>query len=198
MHGGMKTLILDNYDSFTFNLFQYIAELGGNPIVKKNDEILLLEIDQLQPSHIVISPGPGTPVEKRYFGICGDVIKKYAGKIPILGVCLGHQGIAHVFGGRIVKAPMPMHGKTSTIKISNRQNIFRGMPERIKAMRYHSLIVERETLPLDFIITAETEEGRLVMAFQHKEFPLWGIQFHPESIETPLGKDLLKNFLMSL
>lgn len=199
----MKTLILDNYDSFTYNLYQYVAELGGKPIVKKNDEISLAEIEKLKPTHIIISPGPGTPEHRKDFKICGPVIEKFAGKIPILGVCLGHQGIAHVFGGKIIKAPSPMHGKTSWVKVLGGKSagrgkfpsLFRGLPKRINVMRYHSLIVDRKSLPEDFLVTAETEEDKLIMAVQHKKFPLWGIQFHPESIGTPVGKTILRNFL---
>lgn len=190
----MKTLILDNYDSFTYNLYQYVASLGGKPIVKKNDKITLRAVERLKPTHIIISPGPGTPLKKRDFGICGDVIKKYIGVLPILGVCLGHQGIAHALGGNIVRAPHPMHGKTSVILIKT-TNIFRGLPKRIKAMRYHSLICERKSFPKDLLVIAETEKDKLIMAFQHKKYPLWGVQFHPESVETPCGKTILKNFL---
>lgn len=199
----MKTLILDNYDSFTYNLFQYIAELGGNPEVFYNNKITLHDIEKAKYTHIIISPGPGSPENKKDFGICGEVIQKISGKIPLLGVCLGHQGIIYSLGGRVVRAPEPMHGKTSLIKqqaTENRQqrskaiNIFSGLPEKIQVMRYHSLIGERETLPRELIITAQTDDG-IIMAVQHKNYPLYGIQFHPESIETPHGKDILRNFL---
>lgn len=195
----MKTLILDNYDSFTYNLHQYVAEFGGAPIVKRNDEVSLAEIEKMKPTHIIISPGPGTSECKEDFKICGPAIKKFAGKIPILGVCLGHQGIVHEFGGKIIKAPSPMHGKTSWVKILGGKlgegSLFRGLPKRINVMRYHSLIVDRKSLPEDFVVTAETEKDKLIMAVQHKKFPLWGIQFHPESIGTPTGKGILRNFL---
>ena len=199
----MKTLILDNYDSFTYNLFQYVAELGGNPVVQKNDEISLREIDRLRPTHLIISPGPRTPTQRRYFGICAATIEKYIGKIPLLGVCLGHQGIVHVLGGKIVKAPYPSHGKTSWIRVLEKNNapklrapsLFRTLPRRMKVMRYHSLMGERASMPRELIITAETTQDRLIMAFQHEKYPAWGIQFHPESIETPQGKKIINNFL---
>lgn len=207
----MKTLILDNYDSFTYNLYQYVAELGGNPIVKKNDEISLADIKKIKPTHIIISPGPGTPVKKKYFGICSSVIKKYMGKLPILGVCLGCQGTIHVLGGRIICAPLPVHGKTSWVRVVRRKigrgtrvksckapNLFHKLPKRMKAMRYHSLICEKKSFPKELVITAETEKDNLIMAFQHKRFPLWGLQFHPESIETPQGKLILRNFLRTV
>lgn len=200
----MRTIIIDNYDSFTYNLFQYVAEAGGNPIVKKNDEVSLRQIEKLKPTHIIISPGPGTPTRKKNFGICAGVIKKYAGKIPILGVCLGHQGIVHVFGGKIKKAPWPMHGMVSEVSVGcvanvikecNLHNIFRGLPRKISVMRYHSLIVDAKKIPKDFVVTARTTKDKLVMAVQHKAFPLYGIQFHPESFETPHGKKIIRNFL---
>lgn len=204
-----KTLIIDNYDSFTFNLAQYIAELGGNPVVKKNDEITLSEIKRLQPTHIIISPGPGTPVEKKYFGVCGELIQAYEQRglrftQPLLGVCLGHQGLIYYFGGHIIRASEIMHGKTSEIKLLSVSgkipglsypNLFRGLPKKIQAMRYHSLIGKREMIPSDFLTTAETIPDGVVMGIQHRTFPLYGIQFHPESIGTPHGKDILRNFL---
>lgn len=194
----MRTLILDNYDSFTYNLAQYVAELGGNPIVKKNDEISLKQIEKLKPTHIIISPGPGTPEHAKDFGICAQAIKTFAGSIPILGVCLGNQGIVHVFGGKIIKAPKPMHGKTSWIKIEKPdckyESIFKSLPQKIKVMRYHSLICDKKTLPQDLIVTAQTSD-RLIMAVQHAKFPLYGIQFHPESFQTPHGKKIIRNFL---
>ncbi|MEK9132139.1 MAG: aminodeoxychorismate/anthranilate synthase component II [Patescibacteria group bacterium] len=203
----MRTLILDNYDSFTYNLYQYVAELGGHPVVKKNDEISLRQIEKIKPTHIIISPGPGTPTLKKDFGLCTEVIKKYAGKIPILGVCLGHQGIIYVFGGKIKRAPKPVHGKTSEIKIlcgaekishgCKTKNIFHGLAQKIKVMRYHSLIGDEKSLPKELAITAKTAKDGLIMAIQHKKFSLYGIQFHPESFETPSGKKIIKNFLMS-
>lgn len=206
----MKTLILDNYDSFTYNFAQYVAELGGNPIVRKNDKITVREITKMRPTHIIISPGPGTPVKKKDFGICGEVILAYRSrkkdfeKIPLLGICLGHQGIIHAFGGKVIRAPEIMHGQPSEARLLSTSkkipglrypNIFHDLPKKIQVMRYHSLIGNRETMPRELLITAETTHNELVMAFQHREFPLYGIQFHPESIGTPRGKDILENFL---
>lgn len=205
----MKTLIIDNYDSFTYNLAQYIAELGGNPVVRKNDEISLRDIERLNPTHIIISPGPGTPTKKKYFGVCGELIRAYKKKRPrfmqpLLGVCLGHQGIIHEFGSKIIRAPEIMHGKVSGAKLfsgANKipglryPNIFSRLPRKIKVMRYHSLIGKRETIPREFLITAETTHNHLVMGVQHRTLPIYGIQFHPESIGTPKGKKILKNFL---
>lgn len=201
-----KTLILDNYDSFTYNLFQYVAELGGNPVVVKNDEITVGEVAKMAPTHIIISPGPGTPEHVKDFGVCVEVIKLFSEKIPTLGVCLGHQGILHQFGARVIKAPMPMHGKTSVVQLTSTArrvsgcrapNIFYNLPRRIKVMRYHSLVVLTKDVSADFVVTATTvkEGAPLLMAIQHKTRPLWGIQFHPESIETPQGKAILRNFL---
>lgn len=190
----MKTLIIDNYDSFTYNLFQFCAEIGGNPHVKRNDGITLADIAAGKFTHIIISPGPGTPEKKRDFGICSAVIKKLAGKIPILGVCLGHQGIIYAFGGRIKKAPVPVHGKQSLIKIDISHLLFKRLPAEIEAMRYHSLIGETKTLPKELCVIAETKDG-LIMGVSHKTLPLYGVQFHPESIGTPFGKQILKNFL---
>lgn len=191
----MKTLILDNYDSFTYNLFQCVAKFGGEPVVKKNNEISLSEIERGKFSHIIISPGPGIPSKKKDFGICSKVIKKFSGKIPILGVCLGHQGIVHVFGGKIVAAPLPVHGKKSGIEIPDRSGIFARLPRHIKVMRYHSLVAQQKGFPRELIVTARTVEDNLIMAFRHKKYPLWGVQFHPESYETPHGEKIIENFL---
>lgn len=200
----MKTLILDNYDSFTFNLYQYIAELGGNPVVFRNDKISLHEIEKMKPTHIIISPGPGTPAKKKDFGICGAVIKKFSKKIPMLGVCLGHQGIIHYLGGRIIRAPEIMHGKTSVVEVLSvaekmnecrYPNLFRGLPKKFEAMRYHSLMGKKGTIPKNLVVTGKTISSGIIMSIQHRERPLYGIQYHPESIGTPLGKDILKNFL---
>jgi anthranilate synthase component II len=191
-----KILIIDNYDSFTYNLYQYLAELGGNPVVHRNDEITLDEIKEMKPTHIVISPGPGTPEKERDFGICTAVIQDPdLAKTPILGVCLGHQGIIHLHGGKIVRAPEIVHGKQSEMHIRNHNGLFRGLPEKFEAMRYHSLIGDRSTIPEELEITAETTKDGLVMAITHRTRPLYGIQFHPESIGTPHGKQILKNFL---
>lgn len=193
----MKTLLIDNYDSFTYNLYQYVGELGGNPEVYRNDQITLQEIKKLKPDRIIISPGPGSPDDPRYFGIGKETILKLGPTIPLLGVCLGHQGIVYVFGGKVIRAPEIMHGKTSLIQ-HNEQGIFKGLKNPFQGMRYHSLIGERDTLPACLAITAETCENTLIMAVQHKEYPIYGIQFHPESIGTPHGKELINNFLYHL
>jgi anthranilate synthase/aminodeoxychorismate synthase-like glutamine amidotransferase len=184
------TLVIDNYDSFTYNLVQYFGELGADPLVKRNDEITLDEIRVLKPERIVISPGPCTPNEA---GISNDVISTFGPTTPILGVCLGHQCMGHVFGGEVVRAPRLMHGKTSPI-LHHGEGIFSGLPSPFEATRYHSLIVKRETFPACLEITAETAEKE-VMGLRHREFPLYGVQFHPESILTLEGKKLLANFL---
>lgn len=188
-----KTLIIDNYDSFTFNLFQFLGELGGQPVVFRNDELSLEKIRALHPSHIVISPGPGRPDDPEYFGVNSAVIREMT-TTPILGVCLGHQGICHVLGGKVVRAPQVMHGKTSEI-IHDQKSLFRGIENPLIGMRYHSLIVERESLPLELKITAFEKQSKIVMAVEHVTRPLFGIQFHPESVGTPSGKKILANFL---
>jgi anthranilate synthase/aminodeoxychorismate synthase-like glutamine amidotransferase len=189
----MKTVLLDNYDSFTFNLYQYLAELGGRPVVFRNDRITPGELRALRPTRIVISPGPGRPEDPAYFGVCRQVIRELGPRIPILGVCLGHQGIIHAFGGRIVRAHVPMHGKTSPI-YHNAAGILRGLPVPFEAMRYHSLVGDPATLPKCLTATAWTAEG-VLMAVQHRRWPIYGVQFHPESIGTPAGKQVLSNFL---
>ncbi|MEK7524681.1 MAG: anthranilate phosphoribosyltransferase [Patescibacteria group bacterium] len=191
----MKTLIIDNFDSFTYNLFQYIAELGGNPEVRRNNEVTLGEIERGGYTHVIISPGPGSPDNKKDFGVCGEVITQCSKKIPVLGVCLGHQGIVHYLGGRVVRAPKPMHGKRSTVRLKNSHQLFQGLPETIEAMRYHSLTGERKTLPRELDVIAESTDDGLIMGITHKTLPLYGVQFHPESIGTPMGKQILKNFL---
>ncbi|MCM8779098.1 MAG: aminodeoxychorismate/anthranilate synthase component II [Candidatus Omnitrophica bacterium] len=183
-------LMVDNYDSFTYNLVQYLGELGEKLVVYRNDKITLKEIEELKPEHIVISPGPGRPENA---GISCALIKEFAGKIPILGVCLGHQCLGEVFGGRVVQAQRLMHGKTSLI-YHNGKDIFLGIENPFEATRYHSLIVERESLPACLEITAETKEKE-IMGLKHKDYPLWGVQFHPESILTKQGKRILANFL---
>ncbi|MBI5414152.1 aminodeoxychorismate/anthranilate synthase component II [Candidatus Peregrinibacteria bacterium] len=188
-----KTLVIDNFDSFVFNLVQYVGELGGNPIVFRNNEITFEEAEKLAPTHIIISPGPGNPEDEKYFGVCGNLILKMGSKIPLLGVCLGHQGIAAVFGGRVVKAPEIMHGKASQI-FHEGKGILNGLPNPLEGMRYHSLVADEKTFPSCLEVTARTENG-LIMGLQHKEFPIYGIQFHPESIGTPEGKRIVKNFL---
>lgn len=191
----MKTLILDNFDSFTYNLYQYCAELGGNPVVFRNNELTLKDIERGKYTHIIISPGPGSPEKKKDFGIGGSVIKNFKSKIPILGVCLGHQGIIYALGGRVIRAPIPVHGKRSLVKIDTRNPLFKNLPEEIEAMRYHSLIGDSERIPDELSVIAETKNDKLVMGVAHKNFPLFGVQFHPESIGTPTGKQILRNFL---
>ena len=183
-------LVIDNYDSFTYNLVQYLGELRAHPKVVRNDEVSLEEIAIMAPSHIVISPGPCTPNEA---GISLDVIKTYAGKIPILGVCLGHQSIGQAFGGKIVRAARVMHGKTSMIQHDGK-GVFSGLPNPFEATRYHSLLIERASIPDSLEITAHTAENE-IMAVRHKTLPVEGVQFHPESFLTKAGKDLLANFI---
>jgi len=183
-------VLIDNYDSFTYNLVQYLSELGQELTVVRNDQVTVEEVEALRPGRIVISPGPKTPNEA---GISCEVIVRLAGKMPILGVCLGHQCIGAAFGGRIVRATRLMHGKTSMVYHDGR-TIFQDLPNPFDATRYHSLLVERESLPDCLMVSAETKE-REVMGVRHKEFPVEGVQFHPESILTSVGKDLLRNFL---
>ncbi len=183
-------LLIDNYDSFTYNLYQYLAELGAQVEVRRNDAITLDEIEAIHPDHLVISPGPCTPHEA---GLSCAIIERFGPSIPMLGVCLGHQAIGQVYGGRVIRAPEPMHGKTSKMYHKG-QGIFQNLPEPFEANRYHSLIVERTTLPDELEITAESADG-LIMGLRHLTYPVEGVQFHPESILTPVGKDLLRNFL---
>jgi anthranilate synthase/aminodeoxychorismate synthase-like glutamine amidotransferase len=183
-------LLIDNYDSFTYNLYQYLAELGAEVQVRRNNQVTLEEIAAIRPDQIVISPGPCTPDEA---GLSCKIIETFGPSIPILGVCLGHQAIGQVYGGRVVRAPEPMHGKT-TLMYHHGQGVFHGLPVPFAANRYHSLIVERSTLPKALEITAESADG-LIMGLRHCTYPVEGVQFHPESIMTPVGKDLLRNFL---
>ncbi|WP_088067071.1 aminodeoxychorismate/anthranilate synthase component II [Gottfriedia luciferensis] len=185
-------LMIDNYDSFTYNLVQYLGELGEELVVKRNDEITLTEIEELAPSYLMISPGPCTPNEA---GISLKAIEHFAGKIPILGVCLGHQSIAQVFGGDVVRAERLMHGKTSSITHEG-LGLFNDLPSPIDVTRYHSLIVKKETFPSELEITAWTDEGE-IMALKHKTLPIEGVQFHPESIMSQFGKEMLRNFLLA-
>ena len=183
-------LLIDNYDSFTYNLAQYLAELGAEVVVRRNDAITVAEAEALAPAHLVISPGPCTPNEA---GVSGALIERLGSRVPTLGVCLGHQCIAAVYGGRVIRAPEPVHGKVSAIYHQG-AGLLAGLPRPFDATRYHSLIVERETLPPTLEVTAESGDG-LVMALRHREYPIEGVQFHPESILTTAGKDLLRNFL---
>jgi anthranilate synthase/aminodeoxychorismate synthase-like glutamine amidotransferase len=185
-------LLIDNYDSFTFNLYQYLTELGAEVAVHRNDKISLDEIERMLPrlSQVVISPGPCTPAEA---GISVDLVREFAGRVPMLGVCLGHQAIGAAFGGNVVRADEIMHGKTSLIH-HNDNGVFAGLPNPFIATRYHSLIVERASLPPDLEVTAETADG-VIMGLRHRQFEIEGVQFHPESILTTSGKDLLANFI---
>jgi anthranilate synthase component 2 len=183
-------LMIDNYDSFTYNLVQYLGELGEDVQVYRNDQVTVAEIEQLNPDHIVISPGPCTPNEA---GVSVETIKKLGGKIPILGVCLGHQSIGQAYGGKIVRAKQLMHGKTSMIHHLSK-NVFAGLPNPFEATRYHSLVIERASAPDVLEITAWTKDGE-IMGVRHKSLPVEGVQFHPESILTQHGHDLLRNFL---
>jgi anthranilate synthase/aminodeoxychorismate synthase-like glutamine amidotransferase len=186
--------VLDNYDSFTYNLVQYLGELGAEVAVRRNDQVTIEQVEAMNPERIVISPGPCTPTEA---GISVELIRHFAGKVPILGVCLGHQAIGAAFGGTIVRAPRLMHGKTSKVVHDNR-TIFQGLAIPMTATRYHSLIVEERTLPKDLEIsafTAEPDGSRVIMGLRHRRLPVEGVQFHPESVLTGEGKKLVKNFL---
>lgn len=187
-------LVLDNYDSFTYNLVQYLGELGEEVVVRRNDQVTVAEVEVMHPQHIVISPGPCTPAEA---GISVELVRKLAQNIPILGVCLGHQAIGAAFGGKIVRAPKLMHGKTSEVMHDNK-TIFQGMPMPLIATRYHSLIVDEESLPAELGVSAWTSDGngsRTIMGLRHRKFPVEGVQFHPESVLTVEGKKLIGNFL---
>jgi len=186
----MKLLVIDNYDSFTYNLVQYFGELGVEVVVRRNDHISVEDVRGSGADRICISPGPGRPENS---GISEAVIREFADKRPILGVCLGHQCIGQVFGGNVVRASKLMHGKTSVVKHRN-EGVFKNLPQPLEATRYHSLIVQRDNLPDVLQITAETDDGE-IMGLQHKKFPVYGVQFHPESILTVAGKKLLENFL---
>jgi len=196
----MKVLILDNYDSFTFNLYQYIGEILFDKVGKfdldvfRNDEIFLKEIEEREYDKIIISPGPGDPSDSEYFGVCADVITKIGKNTPVLGVCLGMQGIAYYFGGKVARAKVPMHGKASIIE-HNGKNLFNNLPKKIEVMRYHSLIADKKSLPECLEITAISDDTREIMGLRHRDFPIEGIQFHPESFATEGGKILLTNFL---
>lgn len=222
----MKVLIIDNYDSFTFNLYQYVGEIlqtkntQAEVIVKRNDEITLAEVQAMNPERIIISPGPGSPDDPAYFGVCSEVITKMGKTTPLLGVCLGLQGIAHVFGAKVVRAGLPMHGKTSPI-YHDGTGVFAGLPQGLDIMRYHSLMVQADSLPDDLLVTAVVVDthadngeqdqdnttidhqtlqqfalsGQEIMGLRHKDYPIQGVQFHPESFATEGAKRLLSNFL---
>lgn len=186
--------VLDNYDSFTYNLVQYLGELGQEVVVRRNDQVTVSQVEAMHPRHIVISPGPCTP---QVAGISVSLVRQLAGKIPMLGVCLGHQAIGAAFGGEIVRAPKLMHGKTSEV-VHDNQTIFQGMPMPLRATRYHSLIVDEKSLPPELQVSAWTTDGngsRVIMGLRHRKFPVEGVQFHPESVLTREGKKLMGNFL---
>jgi anthranilate synthase/aminodeoxychorismate synthase-like glutamine amidotransferase len=186
--------VLDNYDSFTYNLVQYIGELGAEVEVRRNDQVSVAEVEAMQPERVVISPGPCTPHDA---GISVELIRHLAGKVPVLGVCLGHQAIGEAFGGRVVRAANLMHGKTSAV-VHDNKTVFRGLPMPMTATRYHSLIVEEKDLPVDLEVSAWTTEkdgSRTIMGLRHRRYPVEGVQFHPESVLTDAGKKLVENFL---
>ena len=186
-------LVLDNYDSFTYNLVQYLGELGADPIVRRNDDITVDDVESLAPQAIVISPGPGRPADA---GVTVPLVQRWGPTIPTLGVCLGHQAIAEAFGGRVVSAPVLMHGKTSSVSHDGK-GLFRGIPSPLTVMRYHSLTVERESLPGELEVVAWGDAAKSeIHAMRHRQHPVWGVQFHPESVMTEHGRDILSNFLM--
>lgn len=212
----MRVLIIDNYDSFTYNLYQYVGEILSSALgyghfdvqVKRNNEITLAQIRTLNPDRLIISPGPGSPEDRQYFGVCSEAILELGQTIPLLGVCLGMQGIAHCFGGRVVRASLPMHGKTSLIRHDGK-GVYQNMPQDLEIMRYHSLMVEAQSLPDCLEITSviagkrndddfrqSALDGSEIMGIRHKQFPIEGIQYHPESFATEGGKALLRNFLI--
>ncbi|MCX8171124.1 MAG: aminodeoxychorismate/anthranilate synthase component II [Candidatus Bathyarchaeota archaeon] len=190
----MKVLIIDNYDSFVYNLVQYVGELGGEPIVYRNDEITLGRAAEINPERIIISPGPGNPADRKYFGVCSEILLTLSVRVPTLGVCLGHQGIIHVFSGRIIRAKRIMHGKTSLI-LHDGEGIFRGVKNPFRATRYHSLVGDRHSLPSCLKVTAKSLDDGEIMGVRHRFYPIEGVQFHPESILTYEGKKIIKNFL---
>lgn len=190
----MKVLVIDNYDSFVYNLVQYIGELGGDPVVYRNDRITLEGAMELNPRRIVISPGPGHPEQKRYFGECAKIIKEMGPSVPTLGVCLGHQGIIHCYGGKVIRAGRLMHGKSSFVEHDGR-GIFRGVENPFEATRYHSLVGERASIPGCLEVTARATDDGEIMGVRHREHPIMGVQFHPESILTTEGKKMIANFL---
>ncbi|MBA2624185.1 MAG: aminodeoxychorismate/anthranilate synthase component II [Acidimicrobiia bacterium] len=187
---GPRVLVLDNYDSFVYNLVQYLGELGAEPLVHRSDALDLAAVEALGPDAVLISPGPGRPVDA---GISNDVIRSLGGRVPILGVCLGHQCIGEVYGGEVVRAERVMHGKTSAVRHAG-AGVFEGLPDPLEATRYHSLVVDRASLPAELEVTAETEDG-VIMGLRHRDLDVEGVQFHPESVLTVAGHDLLRTFL---
>ena len=190
----MRVLILDNYDSFVYNLAQYVGEIADKVVVKRNDEIDVAGVRELSPDRIIISPGPGTPSNTRYFGTCTTILRGVSNETPTLGVCLGHQGIVHAFGGKIVRARRLRHGKTSPIRHDGK-GVLRGVKSPFEATRYHSLVAERKSLPKSLEVTAQSIDDNEIMGVRHREFPIEGVQFHPESILTVPGHRIIENFL---
>lgn len=190
----MRVLVIDNYDSFVYNLVQYVGELGGDPLVYRNDRLTVEQAAKIEPSRIIISPGPGMPGDLKYFGVCSAVLRTISREIPTLGVCLGHQGIISTFGGRIRRARRLMHGKTSLIR-HNGKGIYQGVSNPLEATRYHSLVGDRADLPLCLEVTAESTDDGEIMGVRHRYDPIEGVQFHPESVLTRDGKKIIKNFL---
>lgn len=190
----MKVLVIDNYDSFVYNLVQYVGELGSDVIVYRNDQVTLEQVKRIKPDRIVISPGPGTPEDERYFGVCTAILQQVSQQVPTLGVCLGHQGIIYAFGGKIISAKKLMHGKTCTIK-HDEKGIFNGVRNPFKATRYHSLAGDKYSIPSCLQITAVAIDDGEIMGVRHSEYPIEGVQFHPESILCEDGKLVMKNFL---
>lgn len=191
-----KILVIDNYDSFVYNIAQLLGEMDTEPVVVRNDKVTLEQIRKMKPDGIVISPGPGHPAERKYFGVCTDVIQKLGPKIPILGVCLGHQGIVHAFGGRVVNAGKVRHGKTSVIEYkAGKDRLFADVSNPFRATRYHSLVADKDTIPDCLEVTATATDDGEIMGVRHKEYPIEGVQFHPESILTGEGRKILANFM---
>lgn len=191
----MKILVIDNYDSFVYNIAQILGELGAEPIVVRNNQITLVDIKAMNPDGIVISPGPGHPADRRYFGVCTDVITELGPKTPILGVCLGHQGIVHAFGGKVINAKKVRHGKTSTIQFTAEDRLFESVANPFKATRYHSLVADQNEIPGCLEVTARALDDGEIMGIRHKKYPIEGVQFHPESVLTSEGRRILSNFL---
>lgn len=190
----MKVLVIDNYDSFVYNLAQYVGEIADKVVVKRNDQIDITSVKVLDPDRILISPGPGTPVDSRYFGMCTSLLKEVSRETPTLGICLGHQGIVHAFGGKIVRARKLRHGKTSPITHDGK-GVLRGIKSPFEAARYHSLVVERKSIPKALEVTAQSTDDNEIMGVRHRDFPIEGVQFHPESILTTAGHRIIENFL---
>jgi len=190
----MKILVIDNYDSFVYNIAQILGELGAEPIVVRNDKITVEQVRAMNPDGIVISPGPGHPADRKYFGVCTDVIREIGQKTPILGVCLGHQGIVHAFGGKVINAKKVRHSKTSPIQYSSNR-LFENVANPFKATRYHSLVAEQDTIPNCLEVTARALDDGEIMGIKHKEYPIEGVQFHPESVLTGEGRKILQNFV---